>query len=163
MSLEGVAGGRNVGRPLPEIPSHAAQKFQVVAQEIDHVAGPILRGVTPGEGPSHPIETSLVLVSSDDILGNPPDDPWAEIDAFLSEKVDIPTVSEPPEPRSSRLSYDEDSGHLMPFRREATPKDLALDELWVVYPGKRNYSLGEKITARSLLDCVASATRSVGR
>ena len=129
MSLEGVAGGRNVGRPLPEIPSHAAQKFQAVAQEIDHVAGPILRGVTPDEGPSHPTETRLVLVSSDDILGNPPDDPWDEIDAYLSEKVDIPTVSDPPKPRSSRLSYDEDSGHLMPFRREATPDDLAFDEI----------------------------------
>ena len=41
--------------------------------------------------------------------------------------------------------------------------DLDLDELWVVYPGKRSYSLGEKITVRSLIDCVASATTSAGR
>jgi uncharacterized protein len=40
--------------------------------------------------------------------------------------------------------------------------DLDLDELWVVYPGQRGYPLGEKITVRSLTDCVASVAISAG-
>ena len=32
--------------------------------------------------------------------------------------------------------------------------DLALDTLWIVYPGTRSYSLDERITVRSLADCV---------
>ena len=40
--------------------------------------------------------------------------------------------------------------------------DLNLDELWVVYPGKRSYPLGEKITVRPLVDCLASARERLG-
>jgi len=32
--------------------------------------------------------------------------------------------------------------------------DIALDELWVVYPGTRAYALDERITVRPLADCV---------
>ena len=32
--------------------------------------------------------------------------------------------------------------------------DLALDTLWIVYPGTRSYALAERITVRSLSDCV---------
>ena len=41
--------------------------------------------------------------------------------------------------------------------------DLDLDELWVVYPGQRGYSLGEKITVRPLTDCLPSAAISGGK
>ncbi len=37
--------------------------------------------------------------------------------------------------------------------------DLALDELWVVYPGHRSYPLANKITVLPLLDCVMSSPR----
>ena len=32
--------------------------------------------------------------------------------------------------------------------------DTALDELWVVYPGTRSYALDDRITVRSLSDCI---------
>ena len=32
--------------------------------------------------------------------------------------------------------------------------DLELDELWVVYPGQRSYSIGENMTVRPLAECV---------
>ncbi len=35
--------------------------------------------------------------------------------------------------------------------------DLALDDLWVVYPGKRAYPLGKNISVRPLNDCLQSA------
>ena len=34
--------------------------------------------------------------------------------------------------------------------------DTALDELWVVYPGARSYELADRITARSLSNCLAT-------
>ena len=34
--------------------------------------------------------------------------------------------------------------------------DLDLDELWVVYPGKRSYPLGEKVSVRALADCIVA-------
>jgi predicted AAA+ superfamily ATPase len=49
------------------------------------------------------------------------------------------------------------------FKRADAPKltrsmeisltDLELDELWVIYPGTRSYSLAEKVTARPPNDC----------
>ncbi|MDD2710339.1 MAG: hypothetical protein PHV34_20340 [Verrucomicrobiae bacterium] len=33
--------------------------------------------------------------------------------------------------------------------------NLGLDELWVVYPGKRVYALDKKIIVRPLSDCIA--------
>jgi len=36
-----------------------------------------------------------------------------------------------------------------------TMENLELDELWVVYPGTREYPLGERIRARPLEDCLA--------
>ena len=41
--------------------------------------------------------------------------------------------------------------------------DLNLDELWVVYPGQRGYSRGEKITVRPLTDCLPSAAIPGGK
>jgi len=38
--------------------------------------------------------------------------------------------------------------------------DLQLDELWVVYPGRRSYPLGEKIHVRPLTDCLDSRFRA---
>jgi len=35
-------------------------------------------------------------------------------------------------------------------------EDLALDELWVVYPGKRTYPLGKNISVRPLKECLAA-------
>jgi predicted AAA+ superfamily ATPase len=35
-------------------------------------------------------------------------------------------------------------------------EDLELDELWVVYPGSRSYSLAERVQARPLASCVIS-------
>ena len=32
--------------------------------------------------------------------------------------------------------------------------DTALDKLWVVYPGTRSYALADRITVRSLSDCI---------
>ncbi len=53
------------------------------------------------------------------------------------------------------------------FKRADAPKitrsmqtvlaDLDLDELWVIYPGTRSYSLGEKIKVLPLIDCIESA------
>ncbi|MEK0445359.1 MAG: hypothetical protein RLZZ399_680 [Verrucomicrobiota bacterium] len=40
--------------------------------------------------------------------------------------------------------------------------DLALDELWVIYPGSRSYPLADQITVLPLLDCVVSAPRGEG-
>jgi predicted AAA+ superfamily ATPase len=37
--------------------------------------------------------------------------------------------------------------------------DLDLDELWVAYPGKRSYQLGEKTTVRPLADCLAASPK----
>jgi len=37
---------------------------------------------------------------------------------------------------------------------QITFEDLQLDELWVVYPGQRTYSLGERITVRPLAECL---------
>jgi hypothetical protein len=33
--------------------------------------------------------------------------------------------------------------------------DAALDELWVVYPGTRSYTLADRITVRPLSECIA--------
>ncbi|MCU0782910.1 MAG: ATP-binding protein [Verrucomicrobia bacterium] len=38
--------------------------------------------------------------------------------------------------------------------------DTALDELWVVYPGTRSYVLADRITVRSLSDCIQPRTRT---
>ena len=35
--------------------------------------------------------------------------------------------------------------------------DLSLDTLWVVYPGTRSYALDDRITVRSLSDCLQPA------
>jgi len=35
-------------------------------------------------------------------------------------------------------------------------EDLELDELWVVYPGKRSYALGENVTVRPLEECLVN-------
>ena len=34
--------------------------------------------------------------------------------------------------------------------------DLELDQLWVVYPGHRSYSLGKTVFARPLVECIAN-------
>ena len=39
---------------------------------------------------------------------------------------------------------------------ETAAEDLALDELWVVYPGKRTYPLGKNISVRPLKECLAA-------
>jgi len=36
---------------------------------------------------------------------------------------------------------------------EAAMRDLALDHLWVVYPGERRYPLGERVEALPLISC----------
>ena len=50
------------------------------------------------------------------------------------------------------------------FKRADAPKitrsmqtaiaDLDLDELWIVYPGRRGYQLDAKVSVRPLIDCV---------
>jgi hypothetical protein len=35
--------------------------------------------------------------------------------------------------------------------------DLDLDELWIVYPGRRSYQLDSKVSVRPLIDCVSPA------
>ena len=57
------------------------------------------------------------------------------------------------------------------FKRADAPKltrsmqtvlaDLDLDELWVIFPGTRSYSLGEKIKVLPLGECLGSSGVSV--
>jgi hypothetical protein len=38
--------------------------------------------------------------------------------------------------------------------------DLELDALWVIHPGERTFPLGDRITARSLEECVREGSLS---